>query len=95
MAARCMTDHLQRVVSTDFIFDGTSKKPYLESDLPNPQSDYGQTKLEGEIEKLKEIFTTVSQEHIFNNCPFLIKKEDGQFKTRINHLGILKMFIQM
>ncbi|MFN8321754.1 MAG: patatin-like phospholipase family protein [Chitinophagales bacterium] len=48
----------------------------------------------GEIEKLKEIFTTVSQEHIFNNCPFIIKKEDGQFKTRINHLGILKMFIQ-
>ena len=36
-------------ISTDFIFDGASKIPYLESDLPNPQSVYGQTKLEGEI----------------------------------------------
>lgn len=36
-------------ISTDFIFDGASKIPYLESDFPNPQSVYGQTKLEGEI----------------------------------------------
>lgn len=33
--------------STDFVFDG-SKSPYTESDIPNPVSYYGRTKLEAE-----------------------------------------------
>ena len=36
-------------ISTDFIFDGNSIQPYLEKDIPNPKSVYGQTKLDGEL----------------------------------------------
>lgn len=35
-------------VSTDFVFDGNSTKPYLETDNPNPINIYGYSKLKGE-----------------------------------------------
>ena len=34
--------------STDYVFDGAKRSPYVESDGPNPQSAYGRSKLHGE-----------------------------------------------
>lgn len=36
-------------VSTDYVFDGTKREPYLERDIPNPINVYGLSKYSGEI----------------------------------------------
>ena len=35
-------------ISTDYVFDGTKQGFYTQNDEPNPQSEYGKAKLEGE-----------------------------------------------
>lgn len=39
--------------STDFVFDGDKREPYTEEDTPNPLSEYGKSKYEGEKSVLK------------------------------------------
>jgi dTDP-4-dehydrorhamnose reductase len=35
-------------ISTDYVFDGTKQRPYVEQDTPNPINAYGESKLLGE-----------------------------------------------
>ena len=49
LALTCKANNVILIhVSTDFVFDGKSKKPYSETDKPNPLGVYGKTKLDGE-----------------------------------------------
>jgi len=47
-ALACEHDAYVLHISTDFVFDGRSGKPYIETDRPNPINTYGRSKLEGE-----------------------------------------------
>lgn len=40
-------------ISTDYVFDGRTFRPYVEDDKPNPLSKYALSKMEGEVQALK------------------------------------------
>ncbi|WP_422649199.1 dTDP-4-dehydrorhamnose reductase [Cupriavidus sp. H18C1] len=50
--------------STDYVFDGAKAAPYVETDAPNPQSVYGQSKLAGE----QAILAVGGDALIFRTC---------------------------
>lgn len=48
----------------------------------------------GKLDKIKEIYSNVNQDTIFNNCPFLIKKKYGIDEISINHWNVAKNLIK-
>lgn len=48
----------------------------------------------GKIDKIREIYSSVNQESIFNNCPFTIKRKHGSDIITMNHWNIIKNFVR-
>lgn len=46
----------------------------------------------GNVEKIKNVYTSVNQNSIFSTCPFLIKEKHGTQNIGINHLNVLRNF---
>ncbi len=47
-----------------------------------------------EIDKIKEIYTSVNQGSIFNNCPFNVHRKKGLETININHWNVFKNFLK-
>jgi NTE family protein len=48
----------------------------------------------GMVEKIKEVYTSVNQNSIFSNCPFVIKKRFGEDTIGIHHFNVFKNFLR-
>lgn len=69
-------------VSTDFVFDGSSKTPYKETDAPNPQSVYGATKLKGE-----QAIACVWEKHFIVRTSWVFSEFGNNFKKTMLRLA--------
>ena len=62
LAQACENKRLRLIhISTDYIFDSAKKKPYIETDTPDPHTVYGKSKLAGE----KNVASSCGNHQIF------------------------------
>ncbi len=76
LAAETNTQFLH--VSTDYVFDGRLDRPYRETDLPNPISHYGVSKLAGE-----QAVLAASPHHIVARVSWVFGPERPSFIDQI------------
>lgn len=69
-------------ISTDYIFDGKKKKPYLEEDETNPLSIYGLSKLSGE-----NLLRATWYKHIILRVSWVFGAYGNNFVKTILHLA--------
>lgn len=69
-------------LSTDYVFDGAKKTPYVESDPTWPINVYGKSKLEGE-----RLVRNILQEHIILRTSWIFSDNGKNFVTTMRHLA--------
>lgn len=68
--------------STDYVFDGTLDRPYIESDPTAPQSAYGLTKRDGEI-----ALATATSKHLILRTSWVVGAHGNNFAKTMLRLA--------
>lgn len=78
----CLENGIKLIhISTDFIFDGMSYKPYMPQDNPNPLSVYGESKLMGE----KAVLNALKRQSLIIRTAWLYSSHGTNFvKTMLS-----------
>lgn len=69
-------------ISTDYVFNGESKIPYVESDSVDPKSVYGRSKLEGEDAVIR-----ACERHIILRTAWVFGEDGNNFVKTMLRLG--------
>jgi dTDP-4-dehydrorhamnose reductase len=91
LARRCAENKVPFIhISTDYVFDGTQKFPYRETDPVSPLGVYGRSKAEGEA-----VVRTLSDEHIILRTAWLYGAHGQNFVKAILKLAAEKEVIRV
>ena len=91
LASACkLSNTLLIHISTDYVFDGTSERPYLENDIVSPNSVYGKTKAEGE-----QNIITSGCSYIIVRTSWLYSSYGNNFVKTMLRLGSEREFVNV
>lgn len=65
-------------ISTDYVFDGSARRPYVEDDPVGPIQEYGRSKLDGERR-----VAVAAPDHLIVRTAWLFGRDGGAFVTAI------------
>ena len=83
LASACARQGIPLIhLSTDYVFDGTKRGPYLETDPVSPVSAYGKSKAEGEAKVRRRL-----PDHIILRTSWLYGVTGRNFVRTMLHLG--------
>ena len=91
VAPGIMAEEAQRIgallvhYSTDYVYDGTQSRPYVEADEPNPVNIYGQSKLAGE-----RAITAVGCKHLILRASWIYSARGANFVLTMLRLAKAK-----